>query len=223
MPAFLKKLDYVHVLLILAFVATVAVPDVVNLENALGLGSAVALTLKVGTYLSGLLMLLKQFAPAPASVDTIQAQASKLRSLGAIVMVMALGAMMLGCMSSAPVVPVTPQNAQQVSSCESSASVHNDAAITSIALGAVGTGLGSVAAVDQDPNARAGLAIGGAASAALAGGAAAIVALAAQNFQNGHCTDVVGALPAKPASQARLLPRLSEIDETTVTVDRVSQ
>jgi hypothetical protein len=107
-----------------------------------------------------------------------------------------------GCLSSAPIVSVTPQNTTQISSCESSATVHNVAALTGIGLGVIGTGLGSVAAVETDSNVKTGLAAGGAVSAALAGGAAAVTALAAENFANSQCSSVVGPLPTKPGKAA---------------------
>jgi hypothetical protein len=100
-----------------------------------------------------------------------------------------------GCISSAPVVPVTPANQAQVSSCESTAAAHNDVVIGGFVLGGVGAGLGTVGGLVSDPGQKTGLAIG----AAVAGGVAGILAIlsgfTAYNFANSHCSDVVGALP----------------------------
>ena len=111
-----------------------------------------------------------------------------------------------GCLSSAPIVPVTAANQAQVASCQSSAAVHNDVVIGGFVLGGIGAGLGSAGAVVTDSGQQKALAIG----AAIAGGLtlidSAIVGFSAQNFANGNCTAVVGALPVTP------------LGDTTVTV-----
>ena len=127
-----------------------------------------------------------------ASPPAVVAAAVKIA--GSVLMI----AMLSGCISSAPIVPVTPQNSAQVSSCESSAAVHNDFVIGGFALGGISAGLGASGAVVSDTNAKTDLAIG----AAIAGGLmlvdSAIVGLSASNFANSQCTSVVGALPVSP-------------------------
>lgn len=89
--------DLAHALLLLTFAATVAIPDLVKAEDLLGFSQYAAATLKVGTYLSGLLMLLKQFSPAPVVADSIEEQASKLRPLSTLMMLGALVLALAGC------------------------------------------------------------------------------------------------------------------------------
>lgn len=79
LKALVAKTDYQHVLLVLAFVATVGIPDLVKAESLLGFSQYAPVTLKIGTYLAGLLMLLKQSKPTP---DTIQAAQAKLGARG---------------------------------------------------------------------------------------------------------------------------------------------
>ena len=138
--------------------------------------------------------------PVPSVPASVVAAAVKIA--GSVLMI----AMLSGCISSAPIVPVTPANAAQVSSCESSAAVHNDFVIGGFALGGISAGLGSAGAVVTDSGQQKALAIG----AAIAGGLtlidSAIVGFSAQNFANGNCTAVVGALPVTP------------LGDTTVTV-----
>ncbi|MFI5245693.1 MAG: hypothetical protein ACHQQR_10735, partial [Gemmatimonadales bacterium] len=89
-----------------------------------------------------------------------------------------------GCLSSAPTVPVTPANSAQVSSCENTATMHNDLLIGDFVLTAGGAGLGTVGALATDTGVKTNLAI----TAAAVGGAAvltsALVGLTTSNFQN---------------------------------------
>ena len=132
-------------------------------------------------------------------VSNVAKMAAKIAPLACLLLVS-------GCISSAPIVPVTPANTAQVSSCESSATVHNDFVIGGFVLGGITAGLGAAGAVATDSTAKTDLAI----SAAAVGGAmlidTAITGFSAQNFANSQCTSVVGALPVGP------------LGKTTVTV-----
>jgi hypothetical protein len=128
-------------------------------------------------------------------LDAVRKDASKIAPLGVLMLLLS------GCISSAPIVPVTPANTAQVSSCQSSAAVHNDVVIGGFVLGGISAGLGSAGAAVSDSNAKTDLAI----SAAVVGGLmlvdSAIAGFSASNFANSQCSGVVGALPviAKPA------------------------
>ena len=131
-------------------------------------------------------------APVPSVPAPVVAAAVKIA--GSVLMI----AMLTGCISSAPTVPVTPANAAQISSCESSAAVHNDFVIGGFALGGISAGLGASGAVVSDTNAKTDLAIGAAVVGGLMLVDSAIVGLSASNFANSQCTSVVGALPVSP-------------------------
>jgi hypothetical protein len=125
---------------------------------------------------------------------------SKLPPLGTNLFMLALLLILTGCLSSAPVVPITPANKAQTDSCESTATFHDGVVIGDFVFTGTATTLGTVAALEPASNdgLRTGLAVG----AAVAGGAAAIgvglAELTASNFTNSHCSEVVGALPMKP-------------------------
>ena len=104
-----------------------------------------------------------------------------------------------GCISSAPIVPVTQQNQAQVAACEQDATLHNAAVFAGIGLGAVGAGAGTVGAIDSDTGVKTAMAVTGASAAALVTAAVAVANLTASNFANSQCSSVVGPLPTKPA------------------------
>lgn len=58
-----------HLLLLALVVSTKLVPDLVSVENAFGLGSFVAVTLKIGTYAGMVVLLLKQFSPSEEKTE----------------------------------------------------------------------------------------------------------------------------------------------------------
>ena len=120
--------------------------------------------------------------------------AAAVKIAGSVLMV----ATLTGCISSAPTVPVTAANTAQISSCESSAAVHNDFVIGGFALGGISAGLGASGAAVSDTNAKTDLAIGAAVVGGLVLIDSAIVGLSASNFANSQCTSVVGALPVLP-------------------------
>jgi hypothetical protein len=106
-----------------------------------------------------------------------------------------------GCaLSSAPVVPVTPANQAQVSSCQNTATLHNSVVIGGFALSAGGAGLAGVSAAEPDSNGSLKTALG--IAGAIVGGVAlfdaAVAELSNSNFQNSKCGDVVGPLPTSP-------------------------
>jgi hypothetical protein len=101
-----------------------------------------------------------------------------------------LGFSLLACLP-APTVPVTPANAAQVASCQGIAGLHNDLVIGDMAFGLGGTTVGTIAAIDTNPNDRTALAITTAALAGLAGIGGAIVAYASQEYAVGNCSEVV--------------------------------
>ena len=110
-----------------------------------------------------------------------------------------------GCVSSAPVVPVTPDNAAQVSSCQNTAAWHNDLVVGDFVVGGAGAGLGAAAAIVPASNAslKDGLAIGSGAAGAIAAGLTGLVAFTTSNFQNSQCQSVVGPLPASPFGRTK--------------------
>jgi hypothetical protein len=114
-----------------------------------------------------------------------------------------------GCISSSPIVPVTPANQAQVASCQATASLHDDVIIGDFVVGGAGAGMAGVAALEKDTNTKTGLAIGAAIAGAVEMVGVAIAGFTASNFANGNCSSVVGALPMKP------LP-----NDTTTTVTR---
>jgi hypothetical protein len=103
-----------------------------------------------------------------------------------------------GCISSAPLVPETAANAQQIQTCEQTALAHNDVVIGDFTLGGLGAASGAAAAIVGGSNTglSTGLAVGAAVAAALATGGTGLAAFTASNFANSQCSSVVGPLPA---------------------------
>ncbi len=126
-----------------------------------------------------------------------------------------LGALLLsGCLSSAPLVPQTPANTAQITSCENTATWHNGLTVADFVLTGSVAGVGAVGALVSDTSAKTDLAI----TAAGLGGAAiitsALIGLTSSNFANSQCSSVVGPLPTGP------LPATKAPDTTTVTVTK---
>ena len=111
-----------------------------------------------------------------------------------------------GCLSSAPIVPVTPANTAQISSCESTASQHDGYVIGDFVVGGVSAGLAAAAAAVSDTNTKTGLGVGAAGAAAVGVTLAALAELTASNFANSQCPTVVGSLPTAPTPSASSTP-----------------
>jgi hypothetical protein len=100
------------------------------------------------------------------------------------------------CISSAPITPVTPANQDQVSTCQSIASLHNGVVIGDFAVGGITSGLAGVGAALTDTQTKTDLAIAAAAAGAVALVGTGIAGLTSADFANSNCSSVVGALPA---------------------------
>jgi len=141
---------------------------------------------------------IQQPVVVPAAPPPTPPAAARIGGWALGILVMALGLLQSGCLSSAPIVPVTPANTAQVSSCENTATLHDGFVIGDFALGGAAAALGGTAAAVPSSNASAqeGLAI----SAAVAGAGAVVLTAfseyTASNFANGNCPSVVGPLPA---------------------------
>jgi hypothetical protein len=136
---------------------------------------------------------------APAAPRSIRPGGFALVPLLAVIAIVGLAVFLAGCIPGTAIVPVTASNSAQVSSCQSSASVHNAFVIGDFAVGGIGATLGSVAAAESsDPNTAKALAVAAAVTAGVGVFGAAVASLAASNFANGQCTTVVGALPTSP-------------------------
>ena len=113
----------------------------------------------------------------------------------AVLGLLALAGSQSGCLSSAPIVPVTPANQAQIASCSTDAQLHNAFVLGDIIVGGTTTGIAGASAAFTDTNTKTALAI----SAAIAAGLTAIgtggVGLTTMNFEDSKCADVVGSLP----------------------------
>lgn len=111
------------------------------------------------------------------------------------------------CISSAPIVPVTPQNQSQITTCQNTAAIHDAILVSDIVLGGATATVGSLAAAEQDSTLKNDLAIIGAVSGGVAAVGALVAELTHKSFDDSQCTDVVGPLPAKKtAGRVDLLP-----------------
>jgi hypothetical protein len=127
----------------------------------------------------------------------------------AALLAMVLAIHQMACISSAAIVPVTPVNQPQITSCQSTATTHDLSVIGDFVFGAAGTTLGSISAVESNQNTKTDLAVAAAGAAGVVIVGTALAAFTASNFANSNCSSVVGPLPlsSKPAN-----------DTTTVTV-----
>jgi orotate phosphoribosyltransferase-like protein len=114
------------------------------------------------------------------------------------ILILALAALLSGCISSAPIVPVTAANSSAISTCQSDATLHNDVVIGDFVVGGAASGLSAAAAGIADTNTKTDFAIAASAVAALTIAGAAIAGYTATNFANSNCSSVVGALPPTP-------------------------
>jgi len=97
---------------------------------------------------------------------------------------------LVGCLPP-PTVPVTPANSAQVASCQGIAGLHNDVVLGDLVFGIGGASVGTIGAIDTNPNDRTALAITSAAIAGVAAAGAAIVAYTSQEYAVGNCSEVV--------------------------------
>ena len=118
--------------------------------------------------------------------------------------------LLVGCISVTPTVPVTPENSAKISSCESTATLHNGFVLGGIGVGAVSAGMAGVAAASSDKGLQQGLAIGAAAAAGVTALATGGAGLTAASFTGNRCTEIVTPLPMQKNPQA-VLPSFSEM------------
>lgn len=115
--------------------------------------------------------------------------------LPVLFLVAALALLSAGCLSSAPLVPVTPANQAQIATCQNTATEHNIFVIGDFALSGGTAGVAAAASIAQDQNAKNALSITGIGLGGALAIGTAVAELSASNFTNSRCTDVVGALP----------------------------
>ena len=155
--------------------------------------AVLALMVKAGLDLPGILDALKRLLTG----QSVAAQKAA-KAVAAIAVLACLSATQSACLAAAPIVPVTPTNTAQVSACEGTASQHNDLVVAGFVLSGGATGLGAVAAIDQNTGDRTGYAIAGAITGAVAAVDVAWTALTSSQFANSQCSSVVGNLAAHP-------------------------
>jgi hypothetical protein len=116
--------------------------------------------------------------------------------------------LLCACISSAPIVPVTPANADQISTCQTTAEIHNGFVVGDFVVGGAAVTLPTVAAAlpSTSAGAKTDLAVTSAVVAGVLGVGAAMTGYTAANFTNSNCSSVVGALPPAPASSAKGTP-----------------
>jgi hypothetical protein len=192
-----------HALALVLFVAGLAVRDLQAdpaLTSALHIGGAVLAT-------AGLIVAMVSQAlfgtPTPPNPNAASIAAQVATKVVGSMLFFVVAVACAGCLSSAPVVPVTAANQAQISTCENTATLHDGAIIGDFVFGGIGTGLGSAAALVTDSNTKTGLGVGGAIAGAGVVVGTAIAGLTASNFANSQCSEVVGPLPtvATPAGK----------------------
>jgi hypothetical protein len=120
--------------------------------------------------------------------------------------------LLMGCISVTPTVAVTPENSAKISSCESTATLHNGFVLGGIGVGAISAGMAGVAAAEPgNKGLQQGMAVGAAAAAGVAALAAGGAGLTAASFTGNRCTDVTTPLPMKPNPTVAILPSFSEM------------
>jgi hypothetical protein len=137
-------------------------------------------------------------AGSPSGPRSVPPKAPTVARLGFVAMLGGIVALCVGCLSSAPIVPVTPANQDQVTTCQGIATEHNAFVVGDMVIGGATTGLGTIAGVlpaDQS-SAKSDLALVAAGTAAIAAVGAALSGVTAASFSNSQCSNVVGALPA---------------------------
>lgn len=150
----------------------------------------------VGTLVQLLTVAEVFFTVPPSASAKLKAAAAGAATKVLFLLVALFALLCSGCLSSAPVVPVTPANQAQVTTCENAATLHNGFVIGDFTFTAVGGGAGAAAALVSDPQAKTDLGIVGAIAGAGALAATSIVGLSASDFNSNQCTNVVGPLPS---------------------------
>jgi hypothetical protein len=182
-----KNVDWQHITLLLVFLVTTVLPQVVSIEQTVpALASWLEPTMKALSVLSGVLSLLKQ---SKAYISPVVAM---------VALCTCLSLFATACISDAPVVPVTAANQAQVSSCQSIASLHNGVVIGDFVVGggtAVLTSASAALTADQQST-KTDLAVAGAITAGISVAASAIAGYTGAEFSNSQCSSVVGVLPA---------------------------
>jgi len=112
------------------------------------------------------------------------------------------------CLATAPTVPVTPANQQQIASCTNIGALHNGVVVGDFVLGAGTTGVASAAALVSDTSTKNALAVTGIVLGALSAAGTAVAGFTSAEFSNSQCSVVVGPLPAskRPAQAALWVP-----------------
>jgi hypothetical protein len=172
--------------------------------------SAGLLSLLKSAAIAGVVAVVAWLKTPPASVNAVKAAAVAAK-IAVLVLVVGLFGATSGCLSSAPIVPVTSANSAQVSACQGIASTHNDLVVAGFVVSGGAAGVGAVAAVDENPKDRTGYAIAGGILGAIAVIDTAWTALTSSEFSSSQCSAVVGPLAAKP-------PNPPPADPTTVTM-----
>lgn len=106
-----------------------------------------------------------------------------------------------GCISSAPIVPETSSNIDQISSCQTTAAAHNLVVISDFVLSGSGVTLATSGAAISDATAKTDLVIVSAIVGGLSLAGGAIAGYTASNFANSQCPNVVGPLPVPLATK----------------------
>jgi hypothetical protein len=131
-------------------------------------------------------------ALAAAAVKTL----SCLCMLGALALMCAI---LSGCLSALPVVPVTPQNQAQVTACETDEAVHNISVIAGTGLAGIAAAEGTIATQVTNQNTVKALGWSVLIEGAVAAVAASVAGVEAANYAQSACPSLLGVLPVKPA------------------------
>jgi len=186
------------VLIVLQWVQAQNASGTFQLSAQIIAGVATALT--VAKTLQGLLQASTNPAANAKAVAKVAAAATSM--LAMVVMAVCVS----GCLSSAPLVPITPDNTAQISSCENTATLHNGFLIGGFVVTGAAGGLGAAGALASDPQTKTDLAIGGTIAAGAAVLATSLVAMSSSNYASNKCSAVIGPLPVaapKPAGAAQ--------------------
>jgi hypothetical protein len=118
-----------------------------------------------------------------------------------------------GCLSATPLVPVTPTNAQQISSCSSDANAHNWAVIGGTALAGVAGAEGTIASQVTNASTAKALDWSILIEGVVAAAAASLAGVEASNYAQSQCPSLEGPLPLKPEHKSAAYV----LDDPTVT------
>jgi hypothetical protein len=104
------------------------------------------------------------------------------------------------CLSSAPIVPETAANQDQIATCQATAELHNGVVVGDFVLGGAAPALGAVAAALPNGSGKTDLGITAAVTAGVLAVGATLVGYTASNFAASNCSSVVGQLPTPPVT-----------------------